>query len=153
MSVAAAREGDAPQAEEPGASWPAGNVPRRQEQDVVPRALGREQREPGTRGCARMGCSQHTQGAQAGPGSRRLPGKCPKGRDGQGCAPCPVRNALPMCCQAQPSSRLWLLLCSCLGCSHCAAAVFLSKFTGLREFPSQLQESSTSLWDEEGAGS
>lgn len=93
---------------------------------------------------AHMGCSQHTQGAQAVPGSRRLPGKCPRGRDGQGCAPCPARKALPTCCQ--------LLFCSAWGLSPWAAAGVLSEFTGWREFPGQPEASSTSMWDEEGAG-
>lgn len=89
--------------------------------------------QPGTHGCARVGCSQHTQGAQAVPGSRRLPGKCPKGRDGQGCATAlPGTLCPPAARGASPAPVL-------PGDCHWAAAALLS------EFP-QLQDSSTSLW-------
>lgn len=75
-------------------------------------------------------------GSTGSASKRRLPGKCPQGRDGQDCAPCPTRKALPSAASpAQPQ----LLLCPCLGPSPCAAAAALREFTGLRELPGQLQ--------------
>lgn len=129
--VAAAREGDAPQAEEPAASWAAGNAGRRQEQDVVQGSgegavaawhtwvctCGLLPAQPGCTGSAREG---------------RLPGKCPQGRDGQGCAPCPARKALP---RAASPAQLQLLLCSCLGTVPLCSSRGLSEFLGWREFP------------------
>lgn len=78
-----------------------------QEAGAGHRALGRGQWQPGTLGAAPSTPREHRQCQ----GSRRLPGKCPRGRDGQGCAPCPARKRLFPPCQVPAQ----LHLCSCLG--------------------------------------
>lgn len=129
------------------ASW---ECHRRQEQDVVPGLWGGS-----SRSLAHVGV--HEWAAPAVPGStgsareQETPRKIPEGQGWPGlCSlPCQERSAHVV----PGSAQLQLLLCSCLGLSHRAAAVLWSEFPGVREFPGQLQDSSTSLWDEEGAGS
>lgn len=77
---------------------------------------------PGCTGSARVG---------------RLPGKCPEGRDGQGCAPCPARKAL-----ARAASPAQLQLGTASLCSS----------RGWREFPGKAAHPCGMAGSREGHG-